>query len=119
VYPPRTAATAPRPASVLHRRDASGVHPFAWASTSAGARQRNPLVLKVETPRGHPLESFVDEGKNRQIRRMLSAVGLAIVKLSRVAVGGFQLGTLPEGNFSLLTFSNRTLLFNLPRTQAK
>jgi 23S rRNA pseudouridine2605 synthase len=37
------------------------------------------------------------EGKNRQVRRMCEAVGLAVEKLVRVALGPLALGKLPPG----------------------
>ena len=43
------------------------------------------------------LEIVLDEGKNRQIRRMLAAVGIDVLRLVRIAIGPLQLGKLPKG----------------------
>jgi 23S rRNA pseudouridine2605 synthase len=43
------------------------------------------------------IELVLDEGKNRQIRRMLEASGVDIRRLIRVAIGPLQLGTLAKG----------------------
>ena len=43
------------------------------------------------------------EGKNRQIRRMAEAAGLAIQRLVRVQVAGLPLGDLPPGGLRRLT----------------
>ncbi len=42
------------------------------------------------------LEIILDEGKNRQIRRMLDALGVEVLRLIRVAIGPLQLGNLPK-----------------------
>lgn len=43
------------------------------------------------------------EGRNRQVRRMLKAVGFPVLKLKRTRVGGLTLRDLPLGSFRLLT----------------
>jgi pseudouridine synthase len=49
------------------------------------------------------LEIEIHEGRNRQVRRMLAAVGHRVLQLKRVAVGPLTLGDLPEGEWRLLT----------------
>jgi 23S rRNA pseudouridine2605 synthase len=43
------------------------------------------------------LEIVLDEGRNRQIRRLAKAAGFPVLRLVRVAVGGLVLGALPKG----------------------
>lgn len=54
---------------------------------------------------------ILEEGKNRQIRRMVSAVGYDIKKLKRVRIENIQLGDLAEGDFRPLTIREKTQLF--------
>ena len=49
------------------------------------------------------LEITLDEGKNRQIRRMLAALGVDVLRLVRVAIGPLQLGKLAKGDWRALT----------------
>jgi 23S rRNA pseudouridine2605 synthase len=49
------------------------------------------------------LEIVLDEGKNRQIRRMLEACGVEVLWLIRVAIGPLQLGDLAKANGRALT----------------
>jgi 23S rRNA pseudouridine2605 synthase len=43
------------------------------------------------------------EGKKREIRRLLAALGRRVVDLKRIAFGGVELGDLPEGHFRPLS----------------
>ena len=43
------------------------------------------------------LEVVLDEGRNRQIRRVLAAFDVAVLRLVRVAIGDVRLGELPKG----------------------
>ena len=48
------------------------------------------------------LEIVLDEGKNRQIRRMLEALGAEVLRLIRVSIGSLQLGDLAKGQYRSL-----------------
>jgi 23S rRNA pseudouridine2605 synthase len=56
------------------------------------------------------LEISLDEGKNRQIRRMLSALGVEVLRLVRVAIGPLQLGKLAKGSYRALTSEEKLTL---------
>lgn len=49
------------------------------------------------------LEIVLDEGRNRQIRRLLAALDVSVLRLLRVAIGGLALGELPKGHWRTLT----------------
>lgn len=81
----------------------------------AGRPLIDALLRGIETQKGETLrakcvsllrtgeknswvELVLDEGKNRQIRRMFDALGIDILRLIRVAIGTLQLGALSKGN---------------------
>ena len=45
----------------------------------------------------------IHEGRNRQVRKMLEAIGHQVVSLRRVAFGPIALGDLPRGQWRRLT----------------
>ncbi|MEO7251956.1 MAG: pseudouridine synthase [Arenimonas sp.] len=49
------------------------------------------------------LEIVLDEGKNRQIRRMLEALDIGVLRLIRVGIGSLPLGDLEKGKWRRLT----------------
>ncbi len=49
------------------------------------------------------LEVVMNEGRKREVRRMLAAVGLPVERLARVAFGGVELGDLRQGKWRFLT----------------
>lgn len=56
------------------------------------------------------LEIVLDEGRNRQIRRMLEAAGVEVLRLVRVAIGPLELGALGKGEFRHLTYGEKEML---------
>jgi 23S rRNA pseudouridine2605 synthase len=56
------------------------------------------------------LEIILDEGKNRQIRRMFEGLGIEVLRLIRVAVGPLQLGPLPKGQFRAVSVDEKDSL---------
>ncbi len=78
-------------------------------------------AVRVETLRSGERHGWLlielDEGKNRQIRRMLDAHGVAVLRLVRVAIGALQLGTLAKGAWRHLSAAEVSQLA-LPRVAA-
>ena len=73
-----------------------------------------PCVIHVVTdePGRTVLEITLHEGRNRQIRRMCSAVGLQVVRLKRSAEGPVKLGMLQPGEYRELKKSEVNALRN-------
>lgn len=73
-----------------------------------------PCVIHVVTdePGRTVLEITLHEGRNRQIRRMCSAVGLQVVRLKRSAEGPVKLGMLQPGEYRELKRSEVSALRN-------
>jgi 23S rRNA pseudouridine2605 synthase len=59
------------------------------------------LVLR-EGEKNAWLEIILDEGKNRQIRRILAELNFDVLRLIRVQIGGLKLGELAKGQWRLL-----------------
>lgn len=49
------------------------------------------------------VEITLTEGRNRQVRRMVEALGARVLKLVRVRIGSIAIGALPIGKWRLLT----------------
>ena len=59
--------------------------------------------IKSHHKKSTVLEIVLDEGRNREIRRLLARVGHKVQRLVRVAVGPIRLGDLPRGAARQLT----------------
>ncbi|MDP3173368.1 MAG: pseudouridine synthase [Phenylobacterium sp.] len=75
-------------------------------------RQLRPA--RVDRMGDQQLRFILQEGRNRQIRRMCDLVGLSVVDLLRVRIGPLTLGDLPEGRWRPLTQAERTALLSTP-----
>lgn len=58
---------------------------------------------------------IIDEGQNRQIRRMFEAIGKNVVLLKRVAIGGLKLGGLQRGKYRPLTDKELYSIFGVKK----
>jgi pseudouridine synthase len=60
------------------------------------------IVVKRQHGHSTDLVIVLDEGRNREIRRLLARVGHKVLALKRVAVGHIKLGDLPVGGWRRL-----------------
>ena len=69
-----------------------------------GYRIREPQVKLIDQ-QGQlaQLEVTIHEGRNRQVRRMCAAAGMAVTRLVRISEGSLALGDLPAGRWRYLT----------------
>lgn len=65
------------------------------------------------------LEMVLDEGRNREIRRVLARVGHKVLRLTRVAVGPVRLADLPLGAYRRLSRQEIQALRRATRTSPK
>jgi 23S rRNA pseudouridine2605 synthase len=65
------------------------------------------------------IEITIHEGRNRQIRRMIEAIGSKVLKLVRIAIGGLRIGDLPIGQYRELTPAEVNLLASAAGSKRK
>ena len=72
--------------------------------TLADGPTRPAIVKRLrDTAKYTFLEITITEGRNRQVRRMVEAVGGKVLKLVRTAIGSVRIGELVIGKYRLLT----------------
>lgn len=71
---------------------------LANGTTIEGVRY-GPVTAELERTKGHNSWATVSlqEGKNREVKRLMEHLGLKVARLIRVSFGPFHLGHLPEG----------------------
>jgi 23S rRNA pseudouridine2605 synthase len=60
------------------------------------------VSIKSHHKQSATLEIVLDEGRNREVRRLLARVGHKVVRLKRIALGPLRLGDLGPGEFRQL-----------------
>jgi len=65
------------------------------------------------------IEITIREGRNRQVRRMIEAIGSKALKLVRTSIGGVTIGDLPIGRYRELTEAEVRQLTPIPKRAAR
>ena len=69
-----------------------------------GKAQVSEIRIKKRRKQSTDLRIVLDEGRNREIRRLLAHIGHKVTRLKRIAIGPLQLGDLPLGAFRRLEY---------------
>jgi pseudouridine synthase len=79
----------------------------------------SPRAMTVRKRSGRETHLVVelDEGRNREIRRLFAAVGHEVTRLLRVSFGAVALGTLPAGRWRDLTAAEQAALAEAAQTR--
>jgi pseudouridine synthase len=75
-----------------------------------GPTQPAEVQRMRDSARSTFLEITIREGRNRQVRRMIEAIGSSVRKLVRTEIGGLRIGNLPIGKYRELTAGEVELL---------
>jgi len=75
-----------------------------------GTKTRPARITRISTRR---FRIVLQEGKNRQIRRMVRKVGNEVIRLQRKRFAGIELGTLPPGKWRHLSPGEKKSLVDI------
>lgn len=103
VFAERVASPEAKVSKTYHARCAPALSDAALAQLrqgldiGRGERSAPAQVARLPRREANWITLTLREGKNRQVRRMVEAVGSEVAELVRVRIGKLELGTLPEG----------------------
>lgn len=69
--------------------------PFVW--------KREPPIRQRKNSPTCWIEITINEGRNRQVRRMMANVGLPVLRLIRLSIGEYKLNDLELGEYNILS----------------
>lgn len=68
--------------------------------------------IRVSKVRKGTLKIVVSEGRKREVRHLCEAAGLKVEQLTRIRIGGLQLGPVPVGQWRPMTDSEKRAIFS-------
>ncbi len=68
--------------------------------------------VSIKKVRKGTLKIVVKEGRKREVRVLVQKAGLKIESLSRIRIGGLQLGSIPLGSYKTMTEAEKEAIFN-------
>ena len=76
-------------------------------------RKTYPAQIKMVKDKGDSviIEVVIHEGRKRQVRKMMTAIGHPVLALSRIAYGNLALGPLKSGSFRYLSKQDLQTIF--------
>jgi 23S rRNA pseudouridine2605 synthase len=85
-------------------------HARAMQAGLAGLRANAVTIRKASTRETHLIVELI-EGRNREIRRLVEAVGHEVTRLLRIAYGPIELGTLQPGEWREISIDEARAAF--------
>lgn len=86
---------------------------------SDGLARVQTIIAKKRHKQSSDLIIVLNEGRNREIRRILARVGHKVLRLKRIAVGTIKLGTLPVGSWRKLSSEEVELLMRTAKEKRR
>ena len=98
------------PNPVIFDKLRRGVH------LAEGVARVSDIRVRKRTSKFTDVEIVLQEGRNREIRRIFARIGHKVVRLKRIAIGPLRLGELPVGESRVLSRDEVRLLQESSRT---
>ena len=73
--------------------------------------------MQRRTANGSTLEVTIQEGKNREVRRVFARVGYKVLSLTRTSIGPLSIRGLKEGRWRALSREEVEALLEIPSTE--
>lgn len=87
----------PTPEEMRRMRDGAAVPPRIFGKRPERMHFSSVEILRCGGKGGGWLDIVLDEGKNREIRRLLEVFGISVLRLVRIRIGPWALGDLKPG----------------------